>query len=74
MLIEAGAEVDPEPQDGDSPLMRAILKQRYTVAEHLLLAGADAGSKLTKAEQLGVRVISESDFVEYLESQGIQLS
>jgi len=39
-----------------------------------VLAGEAAGSKLAKAEKLGVRVISESDFVEYLESQGIALT
>jgi len=39
-----------------------------------LLAGEAAGSKLTKAQKLGVRVISESDFVEYLESQGIDIT
>jgi len=38
-----------------------------------VLAGEAAGSKLDKAQKLGVRVISESDFVEYLESQGIVL-
>lgn len=38
-----------------------------------LLAGEAAGSKLTKAQKLGVKVISESDFVEYLESQGVDL-
>lgn len=37
-----------------------------------LLAGEAAGSKLTKAQKLGVRVISESDFVEYLGTQGIE--
>ena len=36
-----------------------------------LLAGEAAGSKLTKAQKLGVKVISESDFVEYLGTQGI---
>jgi DNA ligase (NAD+) len=36
-----------------------------------VLAGEAAGSKLAKAQKLGVRVISESDFVDYLESQGI---
>ncbi len=36
-----------------------------------LLAGEAAGSKLTKAQKLGVKVISESDFVAYLETQGI---
>jgi DNA ligase (NAD+) len=36
-----------------------------------LLAGEAAGSKLTKARKLGIKVISESDFIEYLESQGI---
>jgi DNA ligase (NAD+) len=38
-----------------------------------VLAGEAAGSKLAKAQKLGVRVISESDFVEYLESQGVVL-
>ena len=36
-----------------------------------LLAGEAAGYKLTKAQKLGVKVISESDFVEYLATQGI---
>ena len=39
-----------------------------------LLAGEAAGSKLTKAEKLGVKVISESDFIEYLASQGIDIA
>ena len=39
-----------------------------------LLAGEAAGSKLTKAQKLGVKVISESDFVEYLATQGIELN
>ncbi|MGB5291620.1 MAG: NAD-dependent DNA ligase LigA [Lysobacterales bacterium] len=39
-----------------------------------LLAGEAAGSKLTKAEKLGVKIISESDFVEYLASQGIEIT
>jgi DNA ligase (NAD+) len=39
-----------------------------------LLAGEAAGSKLTKAQKLGVKVISESDFVEYLDTQGIKIS
>ena len=38
-----------------------------------LLAGEAAGSKLTKAQKLGVKVISESDFVEYLGVQGIDV-
>lgn len=37
-----------------------------------LLAGEAAGSKLTRAQKLGVEVISESDFVEYLGTQGIK--
>ena len=37
-----------------------------------LLAGEAAGSKLAKAQKLGVRVISESDFVVYLGTQGIE--
>lgn len=39
-----------------------------------LLAGEAAGSKLTRAQKLGVKVISESDFVEYLESQGVDIA
>ncbi len=37
-----------------------------------LLAGEAAGSKLAKAQKLGVRVISESDFVEYLGTQAVE--
>jgi len=40
----------------------------------VLLAGEAAGSKLAKAKKLGVKVISEMDFIEYLETQGINLS
>lgn len=39
-----------------------------------LLAGEAAGSKLTRAQKLGVKVISETDFVEYLETQGINVT
>ena len=39
-----------------------------------VLAGEAAGSKLAKAKKLGVKVISESDFVDYLASQGIEVS
>jgi DNA ligase (NAD+) len=39
-----------------------------------LLAGEAAGSKLARAQKLGVKVISESEFVEYLDSQGISIS
>ncbi len=39
-----------------------------------LLAGEAAGSKLAKAQKLGVSVISESDFLKYLESQGLGVS
>ena len=39
-----------------------------------LLAGEAAGSKLTKAQKLGIKVISETEFVEYLESQGVKVS
>lgn len=39
-----------------------------------LLAGEAAGSKLAKAQKLGVKTISESDFIEYLATQGIKVS
>jgi len=39
-----------------------------------VLAGEAAGSKLAKAKKLGVKVISESDFVDYLASQDIEVS
>ena len=38
-----------------------------------LLAGEAAGSKLTKARKLDVNVISESDFVEYLKTLGVDI-
>lgn len=39
-----------------------------------LLAGEAAGSKLSKAQKLGVKVISEAEFVDYLGTQGIDVS
>jgi DNA ligase (NAD+) len=39
-----------------------------------VLAGEAAGTKLTTAQKLGVKIITESDFIEYLESQGIVIS
>jgi DNA ligase (NAD+) len=39
-----------------------------------LLAGEAAGSKLTKAQKLGIKIISESDFVAYLDAQGLDIS
>jgi len=38
-----------------------------------LLAGEAAGSKLVKAQKLGVKVLSESDFVDFMETQGIKV-
>ncbi len=40
----------------------------------VLVAGPGAGSKLTKAEQLGVKVIDEAQFIAMLESQGLSSS
>jgi len=39
-----------------------------------LLAGEAAGSKLSKAQKLGIKVISESDFIDFLSGHGIELS
>ncbi len=39
-----------------------------------VLAGEAAGSKLATAQKLGVKIVSESDFIEYLGSQGITVS
>ena len=34
---------------------------------HFLIVGADAGSKLEKAQKLGVRIIEEEDFIKIIE-------
>ncbi|MEX2014137.1 MAG: BRCT domain-containing protein, partial [Parcubacteria group bacterium] len=31
-----------------------------------VVAGSDPGEKLTKAEELGIKVLTESDFLDYL--------
>jgi len=35
-----------------------------------VLAGEAAGSKLTKAKKLGIKIMSESDFTDFLEGLG----
>ncbi len=36
----------------------------------LVIAGEDSGSKLTKANELGIRVINEEEFTELLRDLG----
>ena len=35
----------------------------------LLIAGHDAGSKLTKAQELNVRVMNEAEFIQQMEEE-----
>jgi DNA ligase (NAD+) len=52
----------------------AKVSGRVSAKTSTVLAGEAAGSKLNKAEKLGIKIISESDFVEYLATQGIEVS
>ena len=38
----------------------------------VVLAGEAAGSKLRKAEKLGIEVVDENEFVERLRSHGVE--
>ena len=40
---------------------------------HCVIAGENAGSKLTKAESLGVSVVTEQEYVELLKEHGIEV-
>lgn len=40
---------------------------------HCVVAGPGAGSKLTKANELGVKVLDEEQFVAFMAEQGITL-
>ena len=47
-------------------LLGAYVADNVSKATSVLVAGADAGSKLTKADQLGIHVISEAQFLALL--------
>ncbi|MCO4799733.1 MAG: hypothetical protein KC484_10975, partial [Colwelliaceae bacterium] len=40
---------------------------------HFLVAGEKAGSKLTKAQDLGISVLTEQEMVELLQSHGVSI-
>ena len=40
---------------------------------HFVLAGTSAGSKLAKAEKLGVQIVDETGFLELLKKEGVEL-
>ncbi len=52
----------------------AIVVGSISSRTDLLVAGEEAGSKLQKAERLGIRVVGEADFLRMLREAGIEAS
>ena len=40
---------------------------------HALIAGEAAGSKLTKAESLGIKIYNEQEFLDFIKELGVTL-